>query len=151
MVPIGVGVHLAPYIAACETVLTEAGLPPGTALMAGPRDKASEVLAFWFAETRPHQWFAKGRAFVDLVRQFWLMPLMHAEELAVQEAALPLFERFSDSRTVAVACRHRAHASEPLGPWVRGKWPVLTQMVQPASLQGRCTLPGGLRSQLPAG
>jgi hypothetical protein len=43
------------------------------------------------------------------------------------------------------------HASEPSGPWVVGRWPVLTQMVQPASLQGRCTLPGGLRSQPPAG
>ena len=36
VVPIGVGVHLAPYIAACEKVLTEAGLkiqlhPNGTA------------------------------------------------------------------------------------------------------------------------
>jgi uncharacterized protein (DUF924 family) len=40
-------------------------------------------------------------------RQFWLMPLMHSEDLAVQEAALPLFERFSDSRTVDVASRHR--------------------------------------------
>ena len=40
-------------------------------------------------------------------RQFWLMPLMHAEELGVQEAALTLFERFSDSRTVDVASRHR--------------------------------------------
>jgi uncharacterized protein (TIGR00106 family) len=37
VVPIGVGVHLAPYIAACERVLTEAGLkiqlhPNGTAI-----------------------------------------------------------------------------------------------------------------------
>jgi len=32
---------------------------------------------------------------------------MHAEELAVQDEALPLFERFSDSRTVDVASRHR--------------------------------------------
>ena len=37
VVPIGVGVHLAPYIAACETVLAEAGLkiqlhPNGTAI-----------------------------------------------------------------------------------------------------------------------
>jgi uncharacterized protein (DUF924 family) len=40
-------------------------------------------------------------------RQSWLMPLMHSEDLAVQEAALPLFERFSDSRTVDVASRHR--------------------------------------------
>jgi uncharacterized protein (DUF924 family) len=34
-------------------------------------------------------------------RQFWLMPLMHSEELAVQEAALPLFDQFTDSRTVS--------------------------------------------------
>jgi uncharacterized protein (DUF924 family) len=40
-------------------------------------------------------------------RQFWLMPLMHAEQLSVQEQALPLFERFTDSRTAAFARRHR--------------------------------------------
>jgi uncharacterized protein (DUF924 family) len=40
-------------------------------------------------------------------RQFWLMPHMHAEDLAVQEAALPLFERFTDPRTADFARRHR--------------------------------------------
>jgi uncharacterized protein (DUF924 family) len=40
-------------------------------------------------------------------RQFWLMPLMHSEDLAVQEAALPLFERFADPRTGDFARRHR--------------------------------------------
>ncbi|MEO1004133.1 MAG: DUF924 family protein [Cyanobacteria bacterium J06638_7] len=40
-------------------------------------------------------------------RQFWLMPRMHSEELAVQEAALPLFEQFSDARTAEFARRHR--------------------------------------------
>ncbi len=40
VVPIGLGVHLAPYIAACEQVLTEAGLkiqlhPNGTAIEGG--------------------------------------------------------------------------------------------------------------------
>jgi uncharacterized protein (DUF924 family) len=40
-------------------------------------------------------------------RQFWLMPLMHAEDLAVQESALPLFEQFSDPRTADFARRHR--------------------------------------------
>jgi uncharacterized protein (DUF924 family) len=40
-------------------------------------------------------------------QQFWLMPLMHSEDLAVQEAALPLFDQFTDSRTVDVASRHR--------------------------------------------
>jgi uncharacterized protein (DUF924 family) len=41
-------------------------------------------------------------------RQFWLMPLMHSEDLAVQEAALPLFDRFCDPRTADFARRHRA-------------------------------------------
>ena len=40
-------------------------------------------------------------------RQFWLMPLMHAEDLAVQDHSLPLFERFSDPRTTDFARRHR--------------------------------------------
>jgi hypothetical protein len=40
-------------------------------------------------------------------RQFWLMPLMHSEDLAVQEAALPLFRRFCDGRTADFAGRHR--------------------------------------------
>ena len=150
--------------------------------MPGQRDQAGEVLAFWFVETRPRQWFAKDAAFDALVRdrflaltrqalagefdawsmeptgglalvllldqfprqiwrdtamafagdpqalalslqagergwleaaveqarrQFWLMPLMHSEDLAVQEAALPIFERFSDPRTADFARRHR--------------------------------------------
>jgi uncharacterized protein (DUF924 family) len=96
-------------------------------------------------------------------RQFWLMPWMHSEDLAVQEAALPLCERFTDARTATrpwggsrpprswPSCRPPAQASEPSGPRVAGRWPVLTQIVQPASLQGLWLLPGGLRSQLPAG
>ena len=40
-------------------------------------------------------------------RQFWLMPLMHSEDLAVQEGALPLFERLTDHRTADFARRHR--------------------------------------------
>ncbi len=150
--------------------------------MEGQRDQASEVLDFWFVQSRPRQWFAKDPAFDALLwerflsqtrralsgeldawgteaagglalvllldqfprqiwrdtamafagdpqalaeslravergwpeaepeqarRQFWLMPLMHAEDLAVQEAALPLFERFTDSRTADFARRHR--------------------------------------------
>jgi uncharacterized protein (DUF924 family) len=150
--------------------------------MPGQRDQAGEVLAFWFGETRPRQWFAKDAAFDGLVRdrffgltrqaiagelntwsaeapcalalvllldqfprqiwrdtamafagdpqalaeslqavkrgwleaepeqarrQFWLMPLMHSEDLTVQEAALPLFERFCDPRTADFARRHR--------------------------------------------
>ena len=150
--------------------------------MSGHREQASQVLAFWFSETLPRQWFAKDLAFDALVgerflgltrqaiageldtwsaepsgalplvllldqfprqiwrdtarafagdpqtlalslqavelgwleaepeqarRQFWLMPLMHSEDLAVQEAALPLFERLTDLRTADFARRHR--------------------------------------------
>ena len=150
--------------------------------MNGQREQASEVLAFWFTETLPRQWFAKDPAFDALLRQrflaltrsaiageleawsteptgalalvllldqfprqiwretprafagdpqalalslkavalgwleaeavherrqFWLMPLMHSEDLAVQEEALPLLERFSDPRTADFARRHR--------------------------------------------
>lgn len=40
-------------------------------------------------------------------RPFWLMPLMHSEDLAVQELGLPLFERLTDARTAEFARRHR--------------------------------------------
>jgi uncharacterized protein (DUF924 family) len=150
--------------------------------MKAENNNASEVLAFWFAETLPRQWFGKDPAFDALLRQrflelteraiageldawsveagqalalvllldqfprqiwrdtawafagdpqalalsqratalgwlemeaeparrqFWLMPLMHSEELVVQEAAQPLFERFCDPRTAEFARRHR--------------------------------------------
>jgi uncharacterized protein (DUF924 family) len=46
--------------------------------MAGQRDQAGEVLAFWFGETLPRQWFAKDAVFDALVllldqlpRQIW--------------------------------------------------------------------------------
>ena len=167
--------------------------------MSGQGEQASQVLAFWFSETQPRQWFAKDPAFDALVgerfqgptrqaiageldawsaeptgalalvllldqfprqiwrdtamafagdpqalalslravelgwleaeaqqarRQFWLMPLMHSEDLTVQEAALPLFERFSDPRTADFARQHRdvigrfgrfPHRNESLG------------------------------------
>jgi len=35
------------------------------------------------------------------------MPPRHAEDLAVQEAALPLFARFTDPRTADFARKHR--------------------------------------------
>lgn len=41
-------------------------------------------------------------------RPFWLMPLMHSEDLAVQELGLPLFERLTDARTADFARRHQA-------------------------------------------
>ena len=40
-------------------------------------------------------------------RQFWLMPQMHAEDLAIQEAAIHLFQQFTDERTARFASRHR--------------------------------------------
>ena len=40
--------------------------------MPGHRDQAGEVLAFWFGETRPRQWFAKDAAFDALVRERFL-------------------------------------------------------------------------------
>jgi uncharacterized protein (DUF924 family) len=39
-------------------------------------------------------------------RQFWLMPQLHCENLAVVEASITLFERYSDPATAAVARRH---------------------------------------------
>jgi len=39
-------------------------------------------------------------------RQFWLMPHVHSENLAVVEASVALFARYSDGATAAVARRH---------------------------------------------
>ena len=41
-------------------------------------------------------------------RQFWLMPRLHSEDLSIQTAALPLFERWTDSKTAALAQRYRS-------------------------------------------
>jgi uncharacterized protein (DUF924 family) len=41
-------------------------------------------------------------------RMFWLMPLMHSEDLTMQEMGLPLFERHTDARTADFARRHHA-------------------------------------------
>ena len=38
----------------------------------GLPDQAGEVIAFWFVETRPRQWFAKDAAFDGLVRDRFL-------------------------------------------------------------------------------
>lgn len=40
-------------------------------------------------------------------RIFALMPYMHSEEIAVQEAGLHLFEKFTDENTLDYAKRHR--------------------------------------------
>ena len=40
-------------------------------------------------------------------RQFMLMPMMHSEDLAIQERSLPLFERLTNPRTHEFAVKHR--------------------------------------------
>ena len=39
-------------------------------------------------------------------RQFFLMPMMHSEDVEVQRASLPLFETYTDSDTLWFAKRH---------------------------------------------
>ena len=39
-------------------------------------------------------------------RQFWLMPLLHSEDISVVAKAIPLLEQFSDAATADVARRH---------------------------------------------
>lgn len=40
-------------------------------------------------------------------RHFYLMPMMHSEELAIQDASLPLFVQFTNAKTAEYAKRHR--------------------------------------------
>ena len=40
-------------------------------------------------------------------RQFMLMPMMHSENLAVQDAALPLFKKYSSEKYYEYAEKHR--------------------------------------------
>jgi uncharacterized protein (DUF924 family) len=40
-------------------------------------------------------------------RQFWLMPRLHSEQIDVHTHALPLFERWTDTRTFALAKHYR--------------------------------------------
>jgi len=46
--------------------------PFGPALMAGQRHQVSEVLDFWFVQSRLRQWFAKDPAFDALLRERFL-------------------------------------------------------------------------------
>jgi uncharacterized protein (DUF924 family) len=97
--------------------------------MDGARNLASEVLEFWFVQSRSRQRFAKDPAFVALLQQrfqgltrraiageldTWradpaggLALSLKAVERGWLEAALPLFERFSDPHTADFARRHR--------------------------------------------
>ena len=40
-------------------------------------------------------------------RLFLLMPMMHAEDLAIQEASLPLFEKYTNPNSYEYAIKHR--------------------------------------------
>ncbi len=40
-------------------------------------------------------------------RQFMLMPMMHSEDLEVQDRSLPLFEEYTNPRTLDFAVQHR--------------------------------------------
>ena len=40
-------------------------------------------------------------------RTFMLMPMMHSEDLAIQEASLPLFEKYSNPNAHEYAIKHR--------------------------------------------
>ena len=40
-------------------------------------------------------------------RQFFLMPMMHSEDIAIQENSLPLFKKHTAERTYVYAIRHR--------------------------------------------
>ncbi|MBL6605301.1 MAG: DUF924 domain-containing protein [Alphaproteobacteria bacterium] len=40
-------------------------------------------------------------------RQFFLMPMMHSEDIAIQDASLPLFKEHTSERTYDYAVRHR--------------------------------------------
>ncbi len=40
-------------------------------------------------------------------RYFYLIPMMHSEDITIQDASLPLFERFTDRKTANYAKRHR--------------------------------------------
>ncbi|MGB2487154.1 MAG: DUF924 family protein, partial [Candidatus Puniceispirillaceae bacterium] len=40
-------------------------------------------------------------------RQFFLMPMMHSEDITIQENSLPLFKKHTTERTYDYAIRHR--------------------------------------------
>ena len=51
-------------------------------------------------------------------RQFWLMPLLHSEEIATVESVIPLLERWADPGTAAIARRNlKVLLQEGRYPW----------------------------------
>ena len=51
-------------------------------------------------------------------RQFWLMPLLHSEDIATVASAIPLLERWADPATAAIAQRNlKVLLEEGRYPW----------------------------------
>lgn len=50
-------------------------------------------------------WIAAAKTLPE--RRFWLMPMMHSEDLAVQDSSLPLFEKLTNEDIYGYAVRHR--------------------------------------------
>ena len=75
-------------------------------------------------------------------RQFWLMPRLHSEDLNVQNAALPLFERWTDPRTLAVAQRYRDTLA------THGRFPHRDRALCRSSAQGPALINGGACADL---
>ena len=71
-----------------------------------PRAFAGDAYALWLTRKAIAEgWLAAEPERVR--RQFWLMPMLHSEELGVILDAISFMERWSDPATVAVACRNK--------------------------------------------
>ena len=65
----------------------------------------NKVLKFWFTFQ-----FLKSWRIGDLdkrKRQFLLMPMMHSEDIKIQEKSLPLFKNYTNDRVYKFAKSHR--------------------------------------------
>jgi uncharacterized protein (DUF924 family) len=95
--------------------------------MPGQREQAAEVLAFWFAETRPRQWFAKDPAFDALLRHRVLGLTRQAiageleawwAEASTALALVLLLDQFPLGRSGATPI-HRPWAASAMASWLR--------------------------------
>lgn len=72
-----------------------------------PRAFAGDVPALELAQRAVDQGWVAGNADLNH-RRFYLMPLMHCEDLAVQRDSIPLFATHTDQNTLHFAQRHLA-------------------------------------------
>ena len=70
-----------------------------------PRAFVGDDYALRLSEQAVHAGWVANCAQVSH-RQFFLMPMMHSEDVDVQRASLPLFETYTDSDTLWFAKRH---------------------------------------------